>query len=339
MREMKCAIFFTRESTNNAHLDRFAATGFDLFDISRYTSSKKNYWMNLVFRGVLSRLISGPQGARIVFNGQSNFAYKLSPWIKRHVVQIELIHSLCSFSYIRMPFLEFYKTSVMISKVRIQDHLALYKTWKVPKFYEDKITYIPNGISLPPRQLEPKPLNGQVRLLFVARNSPEKRFDLALRIFDALLSNGLDVRLGVVGDFDSEGVKRNAERMDYFGQLTDRDEISRVYASYGNVLLLTSTEEGFPLVVMEAMAFGLIVFGTPVGDLPVHVVPGRNGQLFSSINDEQTIVAEAVDFTKRLVSGEMNDAASNSIEYAYEHFAIELFEERYRDLFRKFLTQ
>jgi glycosyltransferase involved in cell wall biosynthesis len=332
MRGKKCAIIFTRHASNEAHLGDFVDTGFDIFDISSYTDDKWKYWNNLVFRGVVARLISRSSVSTIVFNGQSNFAYKVSPWLKQNIIQVELIHSLCSFSYIRTPYISYYKSTIMISKNRIQDHLNLYDKWKVPDGYKNNIIYIPNGIHLPFPAPRVKQRSAELRVLFVARNSPEKRFDLALRAFNALVADGINARLGVIGDFDESCVFKNLDKVDFFGQINNRQEIWNLYANYGDVLLLTSTEEGFPLVVMEAMAFGLAIFATPVGDLPVHVENGVNGMLFTSIMDEDKIIAEAIVFARSFLSGELDGTSRRNIEYAQANFAIGLFEDRYREI-------
>src|SRR5688572_20813934 len=110
-----CIIYFTRKSQNDLFHSEFAASGCTMKDISKYTDNKWIYFVNIIFRGIISQYINQQKQQPIVFNGQCNFGYKLSPWIKKRIPQLELIHSLCSFSYIRIPFLPFIHRTVMIS--------------------------------------------------------------------------------------------------------------------------------------------------------------------------------------------------------------------------------
>ena len=63
------------------------------------------------------------------------------------------------------------------------------------------------------------------------------------------------------------------------GLITDPRELSRVYLAH-DVLLLTSSREGFPLTVMEAMVHGVVPLCTAVGGLPAALTDGENAFLF-----------------------------------------------------------
>jgi len=104
--------------------------------------------------------------------------------------------------------------------------------------------------------------------------------------------------------------------------------------------LITSSEEGFPMVVMEAMAMGCIIVATPVGDIPVHVRPGINGFLFAQVNDEKQIVIEGVEIIGKLLSDPALCAAisANNIKYASEHFGLAIFEKNYQELFDNYIS-
>ena len=97
------------------------------------------------YRGMITGYINNQTQKPIVFNGQCNFGYKISPWIKRNIPQVELIHSLNTFSYIRIPFLPFIAKTVMISQKRIEDHKELYTRYNIPSHFLNKIVHIPNA--------------------------------------------------------------------------------------------------------------------------------------------------------------------------------------------------
>ncbi len=134
-----CIIFFAKKSFDDRFLSGFKNTGCDIKDISKFTDNKWLYFLNLIYRGIISGHINNQKQKPIVFNGQCNFGYKISPWIKRSISQIELIHSLNSFSYIRIPFLPFINKTVMISQKRVEDHKKLYVRYKIPTTLLEKI--------------------------------------------------------------------------------------------------------------------------------------------------------------------------------------------------------
>src|SRR6186713_824976 len=144
-----CIIFFTKRSADDRFLDDFRKSGCNIKDISKFTDNKWLYFLNLFYRGMVTGYINKQQQKPIVFNGQCNFGYKISPWIKKDIPQLELIHSLNTFSYIRIPFLPFINRTVMISQRRVEDHKELYSVYKIPATLFDKIIHIPNAIQLP----------------------------------------------------------------------------------------------------------------------------------------------------------------------------------------------
>lgn len=104
----------------------------------------------------------------------------------------------------------------------------------------------------------------------VGRLSPEKGVDRAIRTFATLLASHGALELHIVGDgperlaleslADELGV---ADSVRFFGwQASPRDRFAEM-----DLLLLTSHSEGLPNVVLEAMALGLPVAATDVGDV------------------------------------------------------------------------
>jgi hypothetical protein len=109
-----CIVYFTRRSFNNRFLEQFKNSGCYIKDISKFTDNKWLFPLNLIHRGIISGYINHQALKPIVFNGQSNFGYKISPWINKKVKQVELIHALNTFSLIRVPYFEFYKKNITV---------------------------------------------------------------------------------------------------------------------------------------------------------------------------------------------------------------------------------
>ena len=339
MRNRKAVIFFTRKSSNAFFLEDFKSSGHRIIDISAFTDNKWKYWNNLVYRGIISSYINQQQKKKVVFNGQSNFGYKVSRWINEDIPQVELIHSLSSFSYIRIPFLPFYRETVMISRNRINDHLELYQKFGIPESFRQKIKYIINGIPLP-ENIPVKMFSGAtLNLLYAGRDTKEKRVHLVREIGKACEQKGLPFSITYMGDVSGVIPDQGKEKARFYGNVSDMSLINNIYLE-ADVLLITSSEEGFPMVVMEAMARGCIILATPVGDIPVHVQQGINGFLFSEVKDEQKIIEEAVYLVKKLLSDPLLCMAisANNIKYAKEHFGLTIFEKNYQQLFDNYLS-
>lgn len=166
-------------------------------------------------------------------------------------------------------------------------------------------------------------------LLFVGRPSPEKRLDLFLQLAKTLDTiHPSKFRFTVVGADDPGGHACVAFR----GSITDAAALRAIYREH-DIVVLTSEREGFPMVIMEAMAQGLAVISTPVGDVPerlktdVAVVTGSIEP--ARVLDEMAHAIVRLD-TEREILQRMKVAA---LEQAKKEFDLERFLENYRDLF------
>jgi L-malate glycosyltransferase len=334
-RQQKCLIIFTRKSHDQTFLPLFQASGHRILDISAYTDNKKTYWKNLIWRGVVSTHINRQKNPTIVFNGQCNFAYKCAPWIKAKTPQLELIHSFNSFSWIRIPFLPFIRQSIMISRKAIKDHEQQYAQLGIPGTYLSRIRLIMNGIPLP-ADAAPKEFAGNgLNVLYAGRATPEKRVHLVAEAALQAAGQELPLRFYFMGEVRDELPEKYHSVGHFYGNMGDPDQISAIYAQ-AHLLVITSSEEGFPMVVMEAMAMGCIILATPVGDLPHHIRDGVNGFIFSTSANEEVIIEEMLEMLQRLSndSTTCRQISENNRTYAAEHFGWPNFAASYQQLFQ-----
>jgi glycosyltransferase involved in cell wall biosynthesis len=145
--------------------------------------------------------------------------------------------------------------------------------------------------------------------------------------------NSLPVFFEFLGDVASVIPSNRLKSAKFWGYQNDPALIDSIYRR-ADVLIITSSQEGFPVVVMEAMARGCIIVGTPVGDMPVHVKQGACGLLFSSITNESLIVKEAEAYLQYLLPLPLirEQIFTNNITYARENFGITKFETSYQQL-------
>lgn len=330
-----CIVFFTKGSRDDRFLDDFEKTGCEIKDISSIVDNKWLYFLNLFYRGIISGYINSQSRQAIVFNGQCNFGYKISRWITRDIPQIELIHSFNTFSFIRIPFLPFITRTVMVSKKRIEDHKEQYKRYRIPASFAERIQHIPNAITLP--RLIPSKGDNDLVVLYVGRGGEEKRVEIIAEIAAELKSeNERFIQFELLGDVSAVIDKEVYPFIRFYGNINDENLIGPVYAK-AHVLILTSVTEGFPMVIMEAMAYGCAIISTAVGDIPYHVKNGENGFLFSKTGDKFSIIDEA---KARLIwlrdhRQELKKIGESNINYAKHNFGIERFNKDYNDLLSK----
>ncbi len=133
-------------------------------------------------------------------------------------------------------------------------------------------------------------------IFFVGRLEPIKRIDRLLEAFPLALAQDPDLRLIIVG----EGSERR--HLESFAQdrgiahavtfLGRRKDVPALLAQQAGALVLVSEEEGFPNVLLEAMAARIPVISTSVGDAPQVVEDGVSGILIPP--DDAHALAEAM---------------------------------------------
>lgn len=120
------------------------------------------------------------------------------------------------------------------------------------------------------------------RVVTICSQIERKGVDDLLRAVSLLKQDGISVSLDIVGD----GPKK-ANSMKLSEELGIRENVvfhgsvhnSQVCSFYqqASIFVLASYAEGFPVTIMEAMASGLPVVATGVGDVPEMIVEGESG--------------------------------------------------------------
>lgn len=129
---------------------------------------------------------------------------------------------------------------------------------------------IDNGVFVP--AISPTGVAGvQLRIIMVARFTPEKDHYLALDVLASLLKEGIDAKLTLLGDGPLlENIRQRSIELALNSAVVfagfSRDVSS--WLSQADVLLISSRTEGMPMAMLEAMAAGLAVVSTPVGQIP-----------------------------------------------------------------------
>lgn len=117
---------------------------------------------------------------------------------------------------------------------------------------------------------------------FVGRLVTDKGCAVLLAAATTVLAQRRDVRFVFVGEGPSRvELEQTAARFGISSSVIFtgvRRDMAAVYASL-NVLVLPSLNEAMPMCLLEAMAAGTPVIGTPVGGIAQVIIPGRTGLL------------------------------------------------------------
>lgn len=177
---------------------------------------------------------------------------------------------------------------------------------KITKKYNTKYIYIPNGI---PKVSFPKNVNfiqslkleSKKYILAVGRITPEKGFDLLIKAFSQI---NTDYKLVIAGGVETEtGYLKKLQDMIpplriVFTGYTTGDNLKQLYSNAA-LFVLPSRNEGFPIVLLEAMAYQLDVL---VSDIPAtHLVDLQKKDYFK-LDDENSLIKGISDKLQNITS-------------------------------------
>jgi glycosyltransferase involved in cell wall biosynthesis len=169
------------------------------------------------------------------------------------------------------------------------------RRWQSP-FAPRRLVVVRNGLDLEQFRRAPLAARGKIRIVGVGTLEPRKRWDRLLIAARELQRRGYDFVVQIVGDGPSHGSLQHqaqllgvADRVEFMGY---RANIPGLLAD-ATFLVHTSDNEGYPNVVMEAMACGRAVVATDAGDVPSLVDDGKTGFVVLR-GDEATLLARLV---------------------------------------------
>ncbi len=287
----KIKLVFTKKSRERTALHLFQHPNVTIEDISKYTDNKFMFFLNLMFRGIMATEILKQAKRPVVFIGQCNFGYKLSPHLYRKCKVIDIIHGFdLKFTRVWMPFTPFLDVRMGIAYNVIRRLNQYQEAVGIPEKYHqfEKLTLyvaIPGNITKTNRE------DHLLKVYYAGRNSAEKRVHLMFEIARKALKKNLPVQFTFVGDF-SGGLPADHASFGNFPGLIPAGEPMYEFIRENDVVMLTSDREGLPIMLLEAMQLGIVPMATPVGDIPVYI-NNENGYLLDGPG-ETDIIDQAV---------------------------------------------
>ncbi len=202
----------------------------------------------------------------------------------------------------------------------IANSLGAYQSALQEGFNKNKVFYLQNVVDT--NVFIPKKENKgphKIKLLAIGRLEKQKRFDRLFNILSQIKNPSFDLTLVGDGTLKNTLIKQSEEfskgdcKVIFTGNVSD----TSILYKDADIFILTSDFEGTPNVVLEAMASGLPVVVSAVGNLPSIIVNEVNGYILEP-DDEQgfvrTIQKLMLDESLRIRIG---NAARNFIDNNY----------------------
>ena len=322
--------FITNESMNAGFKDEFKKAT-NLFELNKAIPYRYQKRFNKVFFKIIN---SNPN--RVFFGCNSSFYYENLIHISPKSKKIDLIHA---FSYeepnaaekISIPFVELIDTRVVLGKKTYGDFKALYHDNNIDEKLLEKITIIKNKVNIPEKVTEKSEFD-PIRILFVGRKSYEKRPELFIRIAEKCLEKDINATFLMIGDFNSNYT--DLPNVKIVGLLTDQDEIITNYKK-AHLLLVTSSREGLPMVILESMAYGVVTVSTNVGEINELINPkNNNGYLIENTEDLEFLCDEFLKVIQNLSDEreKFNTMSLNAYKSVKENYSDATFRKKYKHL-------
>jgi glycosyltransferase involved in cell wall biosynthesis len=331
-KEKKIQLVFTKKSKEQNAYQLFVHPNVTITDCSRFTDNKYLYFLNVIYRGYMASKILKQKRKPLVFVGQCNFAYKLLPHLYKKCEVVELTHGFDKkFTNVWMPFIPFLQTRVGISYKVIEQMKQFQRDIGVPEKYIgfEKLTlFVDVDRNLKKRQI----IDGKIKVLFAGRDAPEKRLHLIYNIAREAHKLNLPVEFTFAGSLEASKPKDAVNLGKFVGIIEAGSAMHKVVAKH-DIILLTSSREGLPIIMLEGMALGLVPIVTPVGDIPIYI-DETNGVLLDK-NEENAIVQQAIDTLKMLAENkEMYTKLSVGAQQSFiKNFTQLRFEQKIKSIF------
>jgi len=212
------------------------------------------------------------------------------------------------------------------------------------KFCDRDIFVIPNGINLNKfKNLSKVNIRSKLKIkedekvvIFVGTLRPVKGVKYLIKAMEIIIQKNTNTRLMLVGNGEDRGkleklVKEFVleKHVIFVGKVPNEKVPEYMVAS--DVFVLPSLSEGFPVVILEAMASGLPIVATKVGGLPEIIKDGENGFLVEPKNPKE--IAEKV--LLLLEDDELRERISRSFKEKVKNYSWESVVKRLEEVYQR----
>lgn len=329
----KCVVIITHASATPYFLPALKEVA-TVIELNSIINKKSKTVTRLLLKSI-AYYINSSKTVHKVLGCNSVYFYESLPYIKKE--KLDLIHAVAPDDWTRAmlanaaPHLH---KRIAINKNGVTDLNTIYKNYHIPLEKQPHVAVISNGIAFPQNDMQVTKAVDCLNIGFVGRWSQEKRPELYLEIASSFKGDK-KLQWSMAGS----GLKHRNELITTAGvinleQINDKHILAALYKKL-HFILITSTYEGFPMVLMEAMAHGVIPVCTNVGGISEHITHGINGFLVDVNNkSDKELVAQFAALIELFKSDavDLNKIGLACSAYAKAYFSIEKFNQAYNKL-------
>jgi glycosyltransferase involved in cell wall biosynthesis len=330
--DKKSVTLITSLSENKAMYDAFSKLT-KVIEINHLIEfTRINNWLIRKFE-----LITNRNPKLVLFGCNSKFYYELLPFLPTNNKCIDLIHAFVHDNEIgaehwSLPVVLRLTYRIVINSKVFEDIKFQYSINGINENLLNRVKVIENYVSIPDKMN--KKDNNILQVLYVGRDSTEKRLYLIAAIARKCQEQNIKAKFIFVSNVLSFK-KEDYIYCEFKGEIRNESILNELYKK-ADLLLLTSSREGFPMVIMEAMSYGVVPVSTNVGGISKHVEDHVNGLLFNStkeadIIDEMTQAIAQLDVDR----SSLNKMSANAFSYAKQNFSKEIFDIAYANILGK----
>ncbi len=325
-------LYFTRLSPNDAmKKEFFGAPNCDAKDI--------HFWCdNLIFRlftiHFYSLYINRHPKAH-VFSSNSTFFYDMLFFLNKKIIKTELLHNFTygknGMEFFGLANHKYLDHRILVDFATYNNIVKQYKEYSINESYLQKVQVIEPGVTVPTRIKKDYSL--PLKVLYAGRGTPQKRIYLLNTIAETCLKEGKTIQFHFAGsmmDELSDFVKKHSV---IHGEVSDPKKMMELYDDC-HAILMTSSYEGFPMLIKEGMAHGCVPVVTALEGNKSHLFHNQNALLIDDPTNEDHVVAKGIELLTVLCNNvyELERLSFAAHEYAVKYFDREKFITAYQQL-------
>lgn len=319
-------IIFYYNSINGVLFQEFKNLG-QIIDLGRL--NRFNYYIKL--GEIINSLRHKNKG--IIFGSNNTFYYEIVRRINNlNLKYFDITHNQ-SFSKLKKDDYTFigniFHKRIFIDPKSLQDTKIIYSQLPNNDFVS-RTKLINNKVYIPDKL--DKIFNDTMKICYAGRGDKEKRLYLWFEIAKRIVEINSNIEFYMIGNCLSINEQNEMKFINYLGIINDRIKLSEIFTKM-HLFLLTSESEGFPLSIMESMAFGVIPITTSVGGIPYHIIHNTTGQIISGKTDKE-IINNAIKFILLLEHdrNKLEQLSKNVAAYAKLNFSETIFDKEYNNI-------
>lgn len=174
---------------------------------------------------------------------------------------------------------------------------------------------------------------GHINVAFIGRLTKVKGVDVLLQAYKLAEKANPDVELHIIGDGDKSEEYKNLSQelrlksVRFYGYRKDAKQLIRQF----DFLVLPSWQEGFPLTIIEAFAYGRTVIASDIPGNSEIIKDGNNGLLFTPGN--YTELAEKITLLCK-DSALLNHLCIKALDDYEKNYSYKTFIEKYKKAYK-----